>query len=140
MQDNKLVKIAYLAMVDLDNAGFSNWVSKVRNIRTKNNLNNIWDDTELISHNPDSFLLSFKEEIYSNYISKWKNSIKLFPKLRTYIIFKTEFKLEKYLTSVRDYKLRKYLGTFRLSSHKLEIKRGRYEGTLVEERICKSYS
>ena len=32
MQDNKLVKIAYLAMVDLENAGLSYWVSKVHNI------------------------------------------------------------------------------------------------------------
>ena len=52
-------------MVDLENAVFSNWMSKVCNILTKTNFNNIWDDTELIIHNPDSFLLSFKEEIYS---------------------------------------------------------------------------
>ena len=137
MQDSKLVKIAYLTLLDLDSSGFSNWVSKVRNILTNNNFSNIWEDTELLINNSDSFLLSFKEVIYSNYITKWKNNITLYPKLRTFITFKTEFKLENYLTTVRDYKLRKCLSTFRLSSHKLEIERGRYDGTPVDERICK---
>ena len=44
--------------------------------------------------------------------------------------------LEKYLEVLPDRKQRKALTAFRISSHKLQIERGRYSGKIIEERLC----
>ena len=58
--------------------------------------------------------------------------------LRTYKIFKTEFRLERYLLSVKNPRYRNALSQFRLSSHNLGIEIGRHcrPKKPVEERLC----
>ena len=59
-------------------------------------------------------------------------------KLRTYGKFKLVIKWEPYLDFINCAYLRKLLSKFRLSSHELEIERGRYGKSVPpEERICK---
>ena len=60
-------------------------------------------------------------------------------KLRTYTEFKYVIKFEAYLNTVRNYKHRVMLNRFRLSSHDLEIGKGRYSSkpTKEEEGLCK---
>ena len=48
-------------------------------------------------------------------------------KLRTYALFKNVFQKEKYLSVIKDTDIRKCFMSFRISSHKLEIERGRYK-------------
>ena len=57
-------------------------------------------------------------------------------KLRTYALFKTHFQKEKYLSVIKDTKIRKCFMSFRISSHKLEIERGRYKMLDVKDRLC----
>ena len=45
-------------------------------------------------------------------------------KLRTYAHFKTQFQKEKYLSVIKDIGIRKWFMSFRISSHKLEVKQG----------------
>ena len=61
------------------------------------------------------------------------------PILRTYNLFKKEFKWECYLNWVKNPKYRKALTKFRLSSHTLEIERGRHTNptTPLEQRQCR---
>ena len=56
--------------------------------------------------------------------------------MRTYILFKTDFKFETYLDIVKDNRYRHALIKLRTSSHPLEIERGRYNKTDVKERLC----
>jgi hypothetical protein len=56
-------------------------------------------------------------------------------KLRTYRKFKSIFKLEPYLL-FETKQHRKLLTKFRISAHNLNIEKGRYIGTKVEDRIC----
>ena len=56
-------------------------------------------------------------------------------KLRTYRKFKNIFKLEPYLFHSNKQE-RQILTKFRISSHTLNIERGRYLGLKQEERIC----
>ena len=56
-------------------------------------------------------------------------------KSRTYRKFKSIFKLEPYLLFGTKQQ-RKLLTKFRISAHNLNIKKGRYIGTKVEDRIC----
>ena len=58
-------------------------------------------------------------------------------KLRTYALFKTHFQKEKYLSAIKDTEFRKCFMSFRISSHKLEIERGRYKKLDVKDRLCK---
>ena len=65
------------------------------------------------------------------------NSIK-FPKLRTYKLFKKDFRLENYLIEIENTKHALALARFRISSHNLRIETGRYDQrkTKPKERLC----
>ena len=69
-------------------------------------------------------------------------SLSSYPVLRTYALFKFEFKIEKYLVCIKHFQLRKLLTKFRLSSHNLEIEAGRHSKPKVplEMRVCKHCS
>ena len=60
------------------------------------------------------------------------------PILRTYNVLKTRFGTEPYLRSVKDIKYRVAISKLRVSSHALEIERGRYTSpmTPVNEQLC----
>ena len=87
-----------------------------------------------------------KNENKSNLITNFNNN--LFDrlkkcgqgkKLRTYKIFKTVICFEKYLDILNNQGQRKLYSRFRLSSHNLEIKKGRYRTNSIpaDQRICK---
>ena len=75
----------------------------------------------------------FKENITNTLIKCTENKE---GKLRTYAIFKTIFQKEKYLSVIQDVSIRKCFLSFRISSHKLEIERGRHKRLSVEKRVC----
>ena len=59
-------------------------------------------------------------------------------KLRTYKLLKHTFGIEPYLENLSDKDLRKRPGSFRISTHKLTIERGRYYGEKAEDMLCNS--
>ena len=61
-----------------------------------------------------------------------------YPIMRTYALFKFDFECETYLNTVRDRRYRNAISKFRLSSHTLEIERGRHciPKVAVSERLC----
>ena len=82
-----------------------------------------------------------KYKIKEHFINEWCMSIQnttLNPILRTYNVLKTRFGTEPYLRSVKDIKYRVAISKLRVSSHALEIERGRYTSpmTPVNERLC----
>ena len=58
--------------------------------------------------------------------------------MRTYKLFKQNFGIEPYLEQLSDRDLRKCLCSFRISTHRLRIERGRYYREKPEERLCNS--
>jgi hypothetical protein len=56
-------------------------------------------------------------------------------KLRTYRLFKDQIVFEP--LNWGTYNQRNILTKFRISSHKLEIEKGRYMNTPAEQRICR---
>ena len=75
------------------------------------------------------------------FIESWKcelNDLDKNPILRMYKLIKTNFSMEPYLNLIKEAKYRRSLTKLRLSSHNLEIERGRHTKpvTPVIERLC----
>ena len=87
---------------------------------------------------------NFSSIVKTNLINRFKNNINTTlqkcidikeGKLRTYAIFKTHFQKEKYLSVIKDVEIRKCFMSFRISSHKLEIEKGRHR--LKKLDVCR---
>lgn len=61
-------------------------------------------------------------------------------KLRTYAKVKDKFGFENYINIINNFELRKNLCKFRISAHQLQIEKGRYQGLLLNHRICQNCS
>jgi hypothetical protein len=57
-------------------------------------------------------------------------------KLRCCLLFKCNFGFENYLSIVRSFEHRKNITKLRISAHKLQIEVGRYQGILLQNRVC----
>ena len=80
------------------------------------------------------FYQEFKEKLHKQFMSKWESSIldtNVNPILRTYVTFKSMFKLESYLFNINDFYLRKCIAKFRMSSHSLKIETGRHNSPKI---------
>ena len=89
------------------------------------------------SNKSESITLKFATfVIHTNHFAMC-NSTK-FPKLRTYKLFKKDFRLENYLIEIENTKHALALTCFRISSHNLRIETGRYDQRKIkpEERLC----
>ena len=76
------------------------------------------------------------KELWKNNIFSDNKSSHGSNKLRTYRLFKNYFIFEPYLEWGSDEK-RRLITQFRISSHQLEIERGRYKNIPASQRICK---
>ena len=95
---------------------------------------NLWVNQE---HNNDLLLKLIKERILDQYKQSWYSAINNSQRLISYCRFKHDFKLETYLDVIQDNKFKIALSRFRLSSHNLEIERGRYTNVSRADRICR---
>jgi hypothetical protein len=85
-----------------------------------------------------------KSQVQITIQSEWKDAINKSAnskksgsnKLRTYKLFKQQFKLEPYLCNVKNRAHRKSLCQLRTSTHPLRIEKGRHLNLKVSERIC----
>ena len=89
-----------------------------------------------------SSMYDIGRRLKENFKSELLNRLHLYgegKKLRTYALFKQVVKCEPYLRPVKNRKHRIMLSKFRLSSHDLEIKRGRCgrKSTKPEQEHCK---
>ena len=131
LPDDMLVKRAYNEAVKLHEQGFTTRVSKVWDIANKYGIN--LDNINLPFRN------AIKQLVTEHFKNHWKASIVDIasnPILRTYKLFKTDFKFETYLDVVKDNRYRHTLIKLRTRSHTLGIERGRYNKTDVKQRLC----
>ena len=101
-------------------------------------IKNIRGLKELSNVSKHKFKSSYKDVIYHLYKENWgKQMLKHSEgKLCSYSIFKTNFGLEKYLCILKSFEQRRNFTRFRISSHRLQIERGRYQGALRQYRLC----
>ena len=101
-------------------------------------LNNLGID----SNNLLDIVSKTKLSLIDRFKSKWELSMKNYAsqqvgKLRTFSLFKNKFMKEKYFDIIKKFEIRKCFTSFRISSHNLEIERGRYKKLNVSDRKCK---
>ena len=71
------------------------------------------------------------------YVEFWRQKMINSSKLSFFRNFKNEYKTEEYLSLIQNPTVRRTFSQYRISNHKLQIERGRYENIPREERICK---
>ena len=139
LNDCKLIKQAYLAMKNLDDIGYVTWLGNVRSILQKCNLEQYYVDVDSLTKEDVSECINqLKLCLYSRFEEDCIDDLRKMPVLRTYVKYKTDFRLENYLLLIRDKKLRNCLSRLRLSSHELAIEKGRHTKpkTNIQDRLC----
>lgn len=137
LDNSVLVKKAYNCLKELDTFGFKTWAHKVKSILINYDLLQYWNCENLVIANK-RFYEDFKKKVKDLYISSWSTDIFNYPQLRTFVNFKNTFEMSHYLLGVKNFKIRKQIAKFRLSSHSLEIEKGRHHKPKIpaDDRIC----
>ena len=138
LENSHIVKKAYKSLYELSEHGQENWCSFVKDILVDLGYSEAWNLHEI----NDRDLYALKEKLYKTHMDKCLENIndsEKNPKLRTYKLLKTEFKLETHLTYPYNVNHMLALTKFRISSHNLHIETGRYTRptkTPISERKC----
>ena len=138
--DGSLLKNVYNELYSFYQEGHTNWCTRVKNALYSNGFGDVWDNHKSIPVNND-LIGKLKDKIYTRYMREWQsevNNSNKNPILRTYKLFKLEFRLEPYLIELHNDNIRRTLAQFRTSSHHLRIETGRHfkNKLAVEDRIC----
>ena len=118
MPENSLVKWVFNELTNLDDMGFKTWVTSVRELASRYNMSL---DSEL---NVNVFKQKCQQALNLKFISDWQfetNDESKHPILKSYKIFKSEFKFEPYLDLLKNPKYRIAVSKLSASSHMLEI-------------------
>ena len=142
-EDNKLLKMTFNELRSNESqtysAGLGGFAEKVHKLYGLRIAPTLKSSTGVIKR--------LRSVLRAEFLSYWMDSVQTTysktsqignNKLRSYKLFKTQFKREKYL-DLPDYLLRKALARFRLSSHRLRIESGRFTGGKYlppNERTC----
>ena len=137
MSGNNIVKKAYNSTFELHGLGQANWCSYIKEILHEAQLHQAWEEQSI----DDKQIAGLKEYLHKIYMEKCLENINnstANPKLRTFKLFKNEFKFENYLLSIQNLSHTQALFRFRISAHNLRIETGRYTRpkTPENERIC----
>jgi hypothetical protein len=151
LDGDRLLKKIYI--VTKRTAKPSSWAMSIKKILTKYQLGHLWNDEKLVynldnKNNLGATTILAHRKFFKRYSYKkvfdqvqevWRSSINENignSKLRTYVTFKKNLRLEKYLLVDLSYVGRSYHTSLRSGSNLLEIDRGRLKGVHREIRFC----
>ena len=134
-RDNKPINNVFHELEKLQNLGHKTWLTKIKNSLGEMYCNLLDDE------NPNRLITRLKETRYKNYMESLItdiNDITSNPKLRTYCLFKTDYRKEAYLYHIHNRNFLTAISRFRTSSHSLHIETGRHTipYTPAENRLC----
>ena len=138
LPDNNILFKCLKVQKTLSNMGPNNWFFKIKKIFHENDftLPQIQDDRQLYKTLNDMYIKIY-EQAQKDIMSSINNS-DLQPKLRTYKLFKLDFRLEPYLTMNFEKHIYSSIAKFRTSSHHLRIETGRHDRPFIpaDQRFC----
>jgi hypothetical protein len=127
MDANRLTKRVFT----WDKSNFANgWAGEVKDIFRDLNMQNLYDNLSLVSIERAWALL------HEAKCHEWNNLLGNFPKLRTFVTFKSIFKTEPYVSINMNRKYRSVIAQLRSGILPLEIETGRWRGIELNRRIC----
>ena len=136
-RDSILYKIYNTLKNDSDNEetyNNNNWAHHIKRILNECGLYYLWQNQSNMNVSYDII----RQRVLDMYYQSWYSGINNCRRLETYSLFKHEFKFERYLDFINDNRFRSALTSFRVSSHKLQIERGRHLNIPRNERICRN--
>lgn len=128
-----LLKHAFINSQKIFNERKPSWYGSIQYL-----LRSIDKINEFKFSSTQTFKNNSKKIIHNHFIDLWHiERIKISKgKLDTYSFLKTNFGLEKYLLILKNNESRRNITKLRISAHKLNIEKGRYQGIPREERKC----
>lgn len=141
LNDDSVTKIMYKMLKnDADNNisyNNTNWAYQIKTMINDIGLTELWINQDTLTNNNTTYIMQIKQRLLDNYYQTWYTDIQSSQRLSSYARYKTSLTLEPYLDIIMNKKYKIVLSRFRLSSHTLEIERGRYHNIPRDERICK---
>ena len=138
-KQSKVPNLLYNILVHETNTGNyeHKWIKYIKDILISVGKINLFHLTSI--NNPQSVKVSFSRTLNDLYIQEWYAKLNASSKGKNYSIFKHEIDLERYLTTLPG---NRYLPLckFCTANHRLPIKTGRWENTLLNERLCNLYN
>ena len=137
LPDNHILKNAYNCLLGLASIGIENWTTHVKTLTFNLNLGSFWETQTL--ERRCRFINNVKQQTKDNFIDDWTEKISCQnqqTKLRTYNTFSFFPKLVTYVSDLTDTRLIAALARLRLSSHNLEIERGRHTRPITPVANC----
>ena len=134
-RETKPINNVFLELEYLQSLGHETWLTKIKDSIGEIHYNSPNDV------NRNCLFAQLKETRYKNYMQSLItgiNDITLNPKLRTYCLFKTDYRREAYLNHIHHRSFLTAISRFRTSSHSLHIETGRHTipYTPIENRLC----
>jgi len=135
---NSIVKQVYNVLHHLSDLGFHTWVTVAKELMYENDLGDVFERNYVSKEEERALLSNLKILLCNQFREKCMSDLHSYPKLRCYVKFKLDFSTEHYLLNIKDFRIRKCIAQLRLSSHNLEIERGRFTKPITAEdnRIC----
>ena len=130
------LRIVYNSLASLDFIGETNWCSHIRSLLFRTNYRDVWENHRV--ENANRLIKQGKLCLNNTYKVDWSIKARNSIKLRTYIKFKFDRSLKEYLFYIPFTRWMKALSRLRMSSHMLEIERGRHvkpQKIPLEQRI-----
>ena len=121
----------------------SSYGEQIKNFLKIIGFDHVWRNKGTFSKR--SLINAVEKKLIERYNSFFKEAItgritvkgRTLDKLRTFKMFKNNYKMENYLSLKVDKHLVFNLAKFRISNHQLEIETGRYKKTRIDQRLCK---
>ena len=131
------LRIVYNSLASLDFICETNRCSHIRSLLFRANHRDVWENHRV--ENANRLIKQLKICLINTYKVDWSIKARNSIKLRAYIKFKFEHSLEEYLFYIPDTRWMKALSGLRMSTHVLEIERGRHvkpQKLPLEQCIC----
>ena len=137
-EDVKYIKLVYNMMLeDLElNPNKTNWASLLRHLLFSMGFNEVWIQQGV--GNINNFISVFKQRLTDNFIQNWQSRLAESSRAIFYRSFAT-FQFQPYLDKVNVSKYLQAYSKLRMSSHRLEVEKGRWvrqNRVPIHERKC----